>query len=50
LQYLAPSLQLLLGVGLYHEPFTQTHFIVFGLIWTALALYSGVSLINRKAP
>ncbi|XQQ07101.1 MAG: EamA family transporter RarD [Leptolyngbya sp. IPPAS B-1204] len=39
-QYLAPSLQLILGVFLYHEPFTQTHAITFGLIWTALAVYS----------
>ncbi|UBF30146.1 EamA family transporter RarD (plasmid) [Kovacikia minuta CCNUW1] len=38
-QYLAPSLQLLLGVFLYHEPFTLTHFITFGLVWSAIGLY-----------
>ncbi|MFZ9739623.1 MAG: EamA family transporter RarD, partial [Prochlorotrichaceae cyanobacterium] len=40
LQYLAPSLQLLLGIFLYGEPFTHTHLVSFGLIWTALGLYT----------
>ena len=40
LQYLAPSLQLLLGVFLYGESFTPTHAISFGFIWGALGLYS----------
>jgi chloramphenicol-sensitive protein RarD len=40
IQYLAPSLMLLLSVTLFREPFTRTHLISFGLIWTALILYS----------
>lgn len=40
IQYLAPTFMLLLGVILYKEPFTRVHRISFGLIWTALALYS----------
>ncbi|MGG6292868.1 EamA family transporter RarD [Leptolyngbya sp. AN02str] len=47
-QYLAPSLQLLLGVFLYGEPFTPTHMITFGLIWTALLLYSASSWMNHR--
>jgi chloramphenicol-sensitive protein RarD len=47
-QYIAPSLQLIIGIWLYHEPFTKNHVIVFGFIWSALALYSAVSLANRK--
>jgi chloramphenicol-sensitive protein RarD len=47
-QYITPSLQLIIGVWLYNEPFTKNNAIVFGFIWTALAIYSGVSLINRK--
>ncbi|NJP09888.1 MAG: EamA family transporter RarD [Leptolyngbyaceae cyanobacterium RU_5_1] len=43
-QYLAPSLQLLLGVFLYHEPFTPAHLVTFGLVWSAIALYVGSSL------
>ena len=40
LQYLAPSLQLILGIFLYGEPFTPTHLLSFGLIWIALTIYS----------
>jgi len=47
-QYLAPSLQLMLGVFLYREPFTPTHAITFGCIWTALLIYSVTSL--RRVP
>ncbi len=43
-QYMAPSLQLLLGVFLYHEPFTATHAVTFSCIWLALALYSFTAL------
>ena len=47
-QYLAPSLQLILGVFLYREPFTPTHAVTFGCIWTALLLYSTTSLLQRQ--
>jgi chloramphenicol-sensitive protein RarD len=40
LQYIAPSLQFLLGVWLYHEPLSSDRLIGFALIWLALALYS----------
>jgi chloramphenicol-sensitive protein RarD len=40
LQYLAPSLQLLLGVWLYHEPFAGHRLVGYAVIWSALALYS----------
>lgn len=48
LQYVAPSLQLLLGVFLYQEPFTQIHLITFGCIWLALLIYSTTSLQRQK--
>lgn len=48
-QYIAPSMQLLLGVFLYQEPFTQTHLVSFSLIWTALLVYSTTSLFHTKA-
>jgi chloramphenicol-sensitive protein RarD len=48
-QYMAPSLQLLLGIWVFHEPFTRTNMIVFSLIWAALAVYSGSSLFNHRA-
>lgn len=40
LQYIGPTLQLLIGVWLYHEPFGPARFIGFGLIWAALLIYS----------
>ena len=39
LQFIAPTLQFLLAVLVYDEPFTTAHAIAFGCIWTALALY-----------
>lgn len=50
-QYIAPSLQLILGVFLYREPFTQIHIVTFGFIWTALAIYSYSSWMKyRQSP
>ena len=45
LQFLAPTLQFLLAVAVYDEPFTVAHGVAFGCIWAALALY--VSSIVR---
>lgn len=44
LQYIAPSLQLILGVALYHEPFNGDRLIGFIAIWAALAVYSAEGL------
>lgn len=40
LQYISPSLQLLLGVCLYDEPFGSERLSGFAIIWSALAVYS----------
>jgi chloramphenicol-sensitive protein RarD len=48
LQYLAPSLQLLLAVLFFGETFRPEHQISFGFIWTALALYSVESVWARQ--
>lgn len=40
IQYLSPTIALLLGIFLYHEPFTEVHCISFGLIWAALSVFS----------
>jgi chloramphenicol-sensitive protein RarD len=40
MQYIGPTLQLLLGVWLYHEPFSGSRLAGFAMIWGALALYS----------
>jgi chloramphenicol-sensitive protein RarD len=39
LQFLAPTLQFLLAVAFYGEPFTTAHAIAFPAIWLALVLY-----------
>jgi chloramphenicol-sensitive protein RarD len=46
IQYLAPSLQFLLAVLLFGEPFRREQQISFGLIWAALLLAS----IGREKP
>lgn len=43
-QYISPTLQFLLGVFLYHEPFDAHRLIGFVLIWLALAVYSAEGL------
>jgi chloramphenicol-sensitive protein RarD len=40
LQYLAPTLQFLLGVLAYGEPFPPLRAVSFALIWAALAVFS----------
>jgi chloramphenicol-sensitive protein RarD len=49
LQFLAPTLQFLIAVLLYGEPFTTAHAIAFAAIWTALALYV-TALLRSRAP
>jgi chloramphenicol-sensitive protein RarD len=39
LQFLAPTLQFLIAVLMYGEPFTRAHAIAFSAIWIALGLY-----------
>lgn len=48
LQYIGPTLQLILGIVLYHEPFSGARAIGFGLIWLALLLYAGDSLLRAR--
>jgi chloramphenicol-sensitive protein RarD len=44
LQYVSPTLQLLLGILVWHEPFNLTRFIGYAVIWFALVIYSADSL------
>jgi chloramphenicol-sensitive protein RarD len=44
LQYMSPTIQLLLGVWLYHEPFGGARLAGFAMIWAALALYTSEGL------
>jgi chloramphenicol-sensitive protein RarD len=40
LQFIAPTLTLILGVFIYHEHFSHIHLISFLFIWTAISLFS----------
>ncbi|SDY48015.1 EamA family transporter RarD [Tindallia californiensis] len=40
IQYLSPTISLLLGVFLFKEPFTGYHLISFSLIWTGILMFT----------
>jgi len=48
LQYIGPTLQFLLGVFVYDEPFSQMQLVGFSIVWVALAVYAGDSLRARR--
>ena len=47
LQYLTPSMQMILGVVVAHEPMPTARWIGFGLIWTALAVFSADTMVRN---
>ncbi|MET0288439.1 MAG: EamA family transporter RarD [Pseudoxanthomonas sp.] len=49
LQYIAPTLQLVLGVLVLGEVFSSERLIGFGLIWAGLAVFMAQGLLRRKA-
>ncbi len=48
LQYIAPTLQFLIGVLIYGEAFGPDRMVGFGLIWLALILYTSESIVYRR--
>ena len=48
LQYIAPSLQFLLGVFVYSERVTRDELIGFVLVWIALAVFTGHGLLRAR--
>ena len=49
MQYVNPTLQFLVAVLIFAEPFTRWHGIAFPLIWTALLVYTLSSLRHERA-
>lgn len=47
MQYLAPTMNLLLGVFVYKEAFPQARFIGFSMVWLALAIFIAENLLQR---
>lgn len=50
LQYVAPTLQLLLGVLVFHEPLRAGKLAGFALIWLSLLLFTLEGLVHRPRP
>ncbi|MBN2878935.1 MAG: EamA family transporter RarD [Clostridia bacterium] len=48
LQYLTPTLMLLIGVFLYGEPFTKVHIVSFALIWAGYFIYIFSFIFSSK--
>lgn len=48
LQYIAPTLQFLIGVLVFHEPFTLERFVGFAFIWTALIIFSVETYLHLR--
>ena len=51
MQYFAPTLQFLIGVFVYKEPFSFQQLIGFGIVWLGLIIFAAESLYsNRRIP
>ena len=50
LQYVAPTLQFLIGVFLYKEPFDHSHLIGFGIVWVALVIFWVENYLAHRVP
>jgi chloramphenicol-sensitive protein RarD len=48
LQYIAPSCTFLLAVLVYREPLVPAQLFTFGMIWSALAIYSYDSVLAHR--
>lgn len=50
LQYIAPTLQFLIGVFIYKEPFSHNQLIGFGIVWTALVIFLVENYLANRVP
>jgi len=50
LQFIAPTLQFLIGVFLYHELFDRSRLIGFGLVWLALIIFWVENYLANRLP
>lgn len=49
MQYIAPTIQLLIGVLVYHEPFGGVRAVAFSCIWLALLVFTADALWRYRA-
>jgi chloramphenicol-sensitive protein RarD len=50
LQYIAPTIQFLLGLFFFHEAFSRSQFVGFACVWLALVLFGVYGLLTRRRP
>ena len=50
LQFIAPTIQFLIGVFVYNEPFDRAHLIGFSIVWLALIIFALESYMANRAP
>lgn len=50
LQYISPTIQLLIATLVYREPFTWVQLTGFSLVWAALALFAADGYMTRRWP
>lgn len=50
LQYIAPTLQFLIGVFVYKEPFSHNQLIGFGIVWVALVIFLVENYLANRTP
>jgi chloramphenicol-sensitive protein RarD len=48
LQYVSPTIQFLIGVLIYHEPFDTRRLIGFSIIWLALIIFSADGFLAQR--
>jgi chloramphenicol-sensitive protein RarD len=48
LQYINPTIQFLLGVLLYQEPFSREQLVGFGMVWIALGIFGVEGYFTRR--
>jgi len=48
LQYLAPTMHMVIAIYIYNEPFDSSRLVAFGLIWIGLVIFSIDGYRNRK--
>jgi len=50
LQYIAPTIQFLIGIFIYKEAFDRSHLIGFGIVWVALIIFWVENFLAQRVP
>lgn len=48
IQFLSPTMSLIIGIFIFKEPFTMTEMFTFGCIWLAVLIFSAAKLVEAK--